>query len=157
MLASSHAGAAWAGGAASTVPGLRPLLLSPADPSPCLPPPAPPPTHVAVQVSKISLAYTFTMSGSLLLVGTLCSWHFYQLSVVEPLLRARRQQRTAAAAAAEQQAGQGQAAPHSAAESGQGLLRVAARSPRSRGKAAAAAAVQLAVAMPGQLHGNGPG
>lgn len=59
-----------------------------------------PPTHralcpsphgCALQVSHISLGVTFCMSASLLALGGLCSWHFYQLSVVVPLLAARRQ------------------------------------------------------------------
>lgn len=42
-------------------------------------------------MSKISLGVTFSMVVVLLGTGTVCSWHFHQLAVVVPLLRARRQ------------------------------------------------------------------
>ena len=46
------------------------------------------------QVSDIGLALTFSMTAGLMATGGLCSWHFYQLAVVVPLLSApRRQQR----------------------------------------------------------------
>ena len=67
-------------------------------------PPAPLPPRCCAQVSKIRLGVTFSMVVVLLATGTLCSWHFYQLSVVVPLLKARRQrlpvQHTQLAAAA---------------------------------------------------------
>ena len=44
-----------------------------------------------MQVSKIRLGVTFSMVVVLLATGGICSWHFYQLSVVVPLLKSRRQ------------------------------------------------------------------
>lgn len=59
------------------------------------------------QVSNIGLAVTFSMSAALMAAAGLSCWHFYQLTVVVPLLRAKKQRPPAAR---QQQQQQGEAA-----------------------------------------------
>lgn len=82
---------------------LHSLLMHTSSLGPLTPPPSPPACRL-LQVSKIRLGVTFSMVVVMLATGAVCSWHFYQLSVVVPLLKARRQrlplQHTQLAAAA---------------------------------------------------------